>query len=185
MIYLYFELRSHSGLFSDKEDSATTNDNNNNSSEDAASNPDDQEDIPMFWVAIVILLLATVIIAICAHFLLNSLDGFVKITPITKRFVATILLPIPSNASELITVISKARGNRYSFAVSVIVDSILQIALFVIPFLVILGWIIRQPMTLYFETFQSTLLFLAVLAVNRLLKDERYTYLHGIMLIQL
>lgn len=184
MMYLYFELGTHSDLFSDKEDAADTGANE----QDDGTTPavGDQDNVPMaFGVAVVVLIIATVSIAICTNFLLDSLDNVVNITKITKRFVATVLLPIPSNAPELTTVIEKARSNRCSFAISVIVDSILQIALFVVPFLVILGWLIRQPMTLLFEQFQSYLLFLAVLAVNRLLKDGKYMYFHGVISVQL
>ena len=42
----------------------------------------------------------------------------------------------------------------------------MQIALLVTPFLVILGWIIGQPMTLHFETFETVVFFLSVLVVN-------------------
>lgn len=42
----------------------------------------------------------------------------------------------------------------------------MQIALLVTPFLVILGWILGQPMTLHFETFETVVFFLSVLVVN-------------------
>ena len=42
----------------------------------------------------------------------------------------------------------------------------MQIALLVTPFLVILGWIIGQDMTLHFETFETVVFFLSVLVVN-------------------
>ena len=42
----------------------------------------------------------------------------------------------------------------------------MQIALFVTPSLVILGWIIGENMTFHFEVFETVVFFLSVLVVN-------------------
>ena len=42
---------------------------------------------------------------------------------------------------------------------SVAVGSCIQIALFVIPFIVTLGWIIGKPMSMLFDPFESIVLF--------------------------
>ena len=57
----------------------------------------------------------------------------------------------------------------------------MQIALFVTPFMVILGWIIGQPMTLNFEGFETVVFFLSVLVVNYLIQDGKSNYLEGCM----
>ena len=188
MLYLYFSLSSHAHLFLDKPDNlnpANISRTNSNIHEQDDDGDGDSDGTSTLWIASIMLLVATGAIIICTHLLLDSLDSVASSTRITKRFIAAILLPISSNAPEITSVIAKTKEGRPSYAISVIVSSILQIALFVIPFLAVLGWIIHQPMTLSFEVFLTTLLFLAVLAVNRLLKDGVYTYLHGVMLIQL
>jgi Ca2+:H+ antiporter len=192
--YLYFNLRTHPHLFLDKLDDITTANNSrtnsnlneqDNNDDDNDNDNDDNDETSTLWISSITLLIATAGIVLCTYLLFHSLDSVSKSTRITKRFIAVILLPISSNATELTSVIAKTNEGRPSFAISVIVSSILQIALFAIPILAILGWIIHQPMTLSFEEFMTTSLFLAVLAVNRLLKDGVYTYLHGVMLIQL
>jgi Ca2+:H+ antiporter len=40
-------------------------------------------------------------------------------------------------------------------------------------------------MSLYFDPFQSGIMFLAVLVVNHLLRDGQYAYIHGAMLVAL
>jgi Ca2+:H+ antiporter len=135
------------------------------------------------------LLCCAVGIMLCSNFFLSSIDDTSKVTGISKTFIATILIPIASNAPECATVISSGVGkcdnDRVDFAVGVIVSSILQIALFVIPVLVMLGWVVQQPMDLNFETFQTIILFLAIVLVNHLLQNGKYTYMHGLMLIGL
>ena len=56
-----------------------------------------------------------------------------------------------------------------------------QVALFVMPSMVLLGWAIDQPMTLCFELFESVVFFLSVLVVNRLNRNGRSNYLKGLL----
>jgi len=50
----------------------------------------------------------------------------------------------------------------------------MQIALLVIPFVVVLGWILGiDAMNLNFDNFQITVLFVTVLLVNYLLQDGK------------
>jgi Ca2+:H+ antiporter len=55
----------------------------------------------------------------------------------------------------------------------VAVGSSIQIALFVVPFITILAWIIKQPLSLLFDPFESIVLFLSVLIVNYTIQDGR------------
>jgi Ca2+:H+ antiporter len=78
-------------------------------------------------------------------------------------------------------------------AVGVAVGSSMQIALMVAPFIVLLGWMIDQPMTLYFNNFETAILFVTVLVVNVysrsvlliqfLIQDGRSNYLEGVLLM--
>jgi len=66
-------------------------------------------------------------------------------------------------------------------AIGVAIGSSLQIAIFVTPFLVILGWIMGQPMTLHFQSFETVVFFLSVLVVNYLIQDGKSNWLEGAM----
>ena len=121
----------------------------------------------------------------CTHYFVDRLDETARFARVSKTFVALIVIPFASNAPEAATVIAAAHKERINYAIGVIVGSILQIALFVLPILVVVGWFLTRPMTLYFETSQTCILFLAVMLVNHLLEDGKYTYLHGIMLLSM
>jgi Ca2+:H+ antiporter len=179
IMYLYFQLITHNYYFlGASNDASSTNEDRNLAEED-------QEPTLSRWTATAVLLIATAGIMGCAHLVVDSVDDTANVTPFTKMFIGAILIPIASNAPECATIMVASRNGKVDFAIGVIVGSILQIALFVIPFLVILGWFIQQEMTLYFEPFQTTTLFLAVLVVNRLLQDGKYTYVQGAMLVAL
>jgi Ca2+:H+ antiporter len=121
------------------------------------------------WAAGVALLVITVAVAVCAEYLVDSIDSIVKTAHISKTFIGLILLPIVGNAAEHVTAVVVAYKNKMDLAIGVAIGSSMQIALLVTPFLVILGWIIHQPMTLHFETFETVVLFLSVLITNYLI----------------
>jgi len=173
---------THPYLFSDGDQDEVSTEEQRTNSDDGTS---ESASAGHLLVTVITLIVATACIMICTHFLIDNVDDAAKTVYITNRFVAAILMPIASNAPEFAAVLFTARNGRTSYALGVIVGSILQIALLVIPFLVILGWIIQQPMTLYFEPFQTMVLFFAVLLFTRILRDGEYTYLHGVMLIEL
>jgi Ca2+:H+ antiporter len=68
-------------------------------------------------------------------------------------------------------------------AIGVAVGSSIQVALFLTPLMVIIGWIVGQPMTLYFQTFETAVLFISVVMVNYLLMDGKSNWLEGAMLV--
>lgn len=178
VMFVYYEL-SHPQYFNSDPSQP------NSAVEDARSSNRQQEVSLDVSAASALLLVSTAGIVICAHLLLDSVEGTAETAHITKTFIAAILIPIASNAPEAATIMAVSRGNKVNYGIGVIVGSIVQIALFVIPFLVILGWILHQGLNLYFETFQTIMLFLSVLVVNRLLQDRMYTYVQGAMLVAL
>ncbi|KAE8387380.1 hypothetical protein BDV23DRAFT_161312 [Aspergillus alliaceus] len=174
--YLYFQLGTHKHLFQQDPQSQE---------KDKRAESEAHEK-PNLSKTVVALFAAGISIVICSHFFLASVPATSAATRISKTFIATILIPIISNSCEGAAVMAASfRGDDVNFAISIIISSILQIGLFAIPFLVMFGWAIGVPMTLYFETFHTLVLFFAILVVNQVLKDAKYTYLHGSMLIGL
>jgi Ca2+:H+ antiporter len=73
--------------------------------------------------------------------------------------------------------------DKLTLSIWVAVGSSIQIALFVIPFIVTLGWIIGKPMTLFFDPFESAALFLSVITVNYVVADGKSNWLEGVVLM--
>lgn len=63
--------------------------------------------------------------------------------------------------------------DKLTLSLGVAVGSSIQIALFVIPFIVTLGWILGKPLTLLFDPLESITMFLAVLTVNYAVQDGK------------
>jgi Ca2+:H+ antiporter len=167
VLYLVFQLRTHTALF-DAENAA-----------DAEGHGEEPQMSP--WAAAIVLIVVTIAVAICAEFLVDSIDSLVETAHISQTFVGLILLPIVGNAAEHVTAVVVALKDKMDLAMGVAIGSSMQIALLVTPFLVILGWIIGQPMTLHFETFETVVFFLSILVVTYTIQDGKSNYLEGAM----
>ena len=163
VLYLIFQLRTHTDLF-DEEQSGQEGEGGNKQQEAEILTP---------WAAGVALVLITICVAVCAEFLVGSIDDIVKTAHISKTFIGLILLPIVGNAAEHVTAVVVATKDKMDLAIGVAIGSSMQIALLVTPFLVILGWIMGKPMTLHFETFETVVFFLSVLITNYLIQDGK------------
>jgi Ca2+:H+ antiporter len=170
VLYLIFQLRTHASLF-DAELQA-----------EAAEAAEDEEEPQMGpWTAAGVLVVTTIAVAVCAEYLVDSIDSLVKTAHISKTFIGLILLPIVGNAAEHVTAVVVALKDKMDLAMGVAIGSSMQIALLVTPVLVILGWIIGEKMTLHFELFETVVFFLSVLVVTYVIQDGKSNYLEGAM----
>ncbi|KAI9798145.1 MAG: hypothetical protein M1825_005649, partial [Sarcosagium campestre] len=137
---------------------------------------DAEIEVPQLSVLTAILTLAgsTALVGLCAEFMVSSIDAVTETSGISKTFVGLILVPIVGNAAEHATAVTVAIKDKMDLALGVCLGSSLQIALFVLPFIVIIGWIgDKNDMTLSFDAFQVIVLFVAVLLVNYLIQDGK------------
>jgi len=168
-LYLFFQLKTHAHLFDAEQQ------------EDGGDGEEEEPQILGPIPATICLILVTLAVAVCAEYLVDSIDAIVEELHISKTFIGLILLPIVGNAAEHVTACVVAYKDKMDLAIGVAIGSSMQIALFVTPFLVILGWIIGQPMTLHFQGFETVVFFLSVLVVNYLIGDGKSNYLEGCM----
>lgn len=168
VLYLFFQLKTHASLF-DAE------------AQEGGDGEDKEPEILGPVAATIALVLVTVLVAVCAEYLVDSIDSIVASSGISKTFIGLILLPIVGNAAEHVTAVVVAYKDKMDLAIGVAIGSSMQIALFVTPFLVILGWIMGQEMTLHFQGFETVVFFLSVLVVNYLIQDGKSNYLEGCM----
>lgn len=164
VMYLIFQLKTHAELFEEE-----------NADENA------EAELLTPWAAGAVLVIVTIAVSVCAEFLVDSIDSIVETAHISKTFIGLILIPIVGNAAEHVTAVLVAYKNKMDLAIGVAIGSSLQIALFVTPFLVILGWMMDRNMTLHFETFETVAFFLAALVVTLLIQDGKSNYLEGVM----
>lgn len=190
VLYLLFMLFTHSHIFSASDDDlsheqllvrnmASTRQVN------AVADDDDEDDEPTLSLAttLVLLAIAATLVVLCSEFLVDSIEGVVEALGLSHAFIGVILLPIIGNAAEAAAAVTVAMRGKQGLAVSVAVGSSIQIALFVIPVSVVIGWLWGQPLSLDFQPFETTLLVLSVLVVNFLINQGKSNWLAGALLM--
>ncbi|GAB1522949.1 hypothetical protein RhiTH_006077 [Rhizoctonia solani] len=135
--------------------------------------------------AVALLVVITVLVAFTAEYLVDSIDGVTEGGAISKEFVGLILLPIVGNAAEHVTAVTVSVKDKLDLSIGVAVGSSIQIALFVIPLLVVIAWGMGKPLTLLNDPFESVVLFLSVLVVNYVVSDGKSNWLEGFILMML
>ncbi|CAO3657812.1 unnamed protein product [Umbelopsis ramanniana] len=188
--FLFFQLKTHKSFFLEAPKEAGMYERSNSrlvrtDTEAAADqNEEDEGEVPLMplWMAMVLLAVITALVAVCAEFLVGAINDVCEQWHVSQTFVGLVLLPIVGNAAEHVTAVTVAIKNKMDLALGVAVGSSMQIALLVTPLMVIIGWIINQPMSLYFNLFETAVMVIAVLMVNYLIMDGKSNWLEGLML---
>eukprot|EP00745_Piridium_sociabile_P044463 TRINITY_DN93417_c0_g1_i4.p1 TRINITY_DN93417_c0_g1~~TRINITY_DN93417_c0_g1_i4.p1 ORF type:complete len:434 (+),score=34.86 TRINITY_DN93417_c0_g1_i4:48-1349(+) len=188
--YLYFQLSTHSFLFdrmnsNDNSDAVAARESDDNNNQGEESNSHEYVD-PMLLTAFgaaTLLAVVTVVTAVSSEFLVYSISGLVSSAGVSREFIGVVLLPIIGNAAEHYTSILVATKNKMDLSIGVAIGSSCQMALFVTPLAVLMGWVMDVPMTLNFHPFQVTTLLLSVLVVTGVLQNGHSHWLEGSMLL--
>lgn len=114
----------------------------------AEEEEEEEEEPELNWQsAILCMILISALVGVTAEFLVDSINGLVETHPsLSHEWVGLILLPIIGNAAEHLTALITAYKDKVDLALAVAVGSSIQIALFVIPVIVLIGWIIGKPL---------------------------------------
>jgi Ca2+:H+ antiporter len=134
--------------------------------------------------ALVTLAGSTVLVALCAEYMVSSINKVAE--SVSPEFIGLILLPIVGNAAEHATAVTVAIKDKMDLAIGVAVGSSLQIALLVLPVMILLNWFgLGAPadLNLSFDGFQVTVLFIAIIVVNYVVQDGKSHWLEGMLLM--
>jgi Ca2+:H+ antiporter len=132
----------------------------------------------LFWLGAI-----TVMIAFLSEFLTGAIEGATKDYNINQSFVGFVILPIVGNAAEHATAITMAYKSKMDLALGVALGSATQIALFVVPFMVLTGWAIGQPLDLFFGAYETAITFVATVVVGFAVADGETNWLEGASLL--
>jgi Ca2+:H+ antiporter len=161
---LLFQLKTHSQLY-------------------AAEAQHDEVVEMSYQDSIILLLGSTLFVAFMAEILVGSISHAAEEYHLPTLFIGVILVPFFGNAAEHFTAVTVAGKNKMDLSVGIAIGSSIQIALFVTPLMVLMGWALGVPMTLQFGSFETLVTFLAVLIANFIIQDGESNWLEGAMLL--
>ena len=132
--------------------------------------------------AVAVLIVAAGLLAVTSEILVGAVEPFIARFGISTFFVGVVLIPTIGNLAEHLVAIQLAAKDRMEFAMAVSYGSSLQVALFVAPVLVLLGFVVGQPMDLVFTPLEVAAVGAAVAISALIALDGESNWLEGALL---
>ena len=151
----------------------------------SAVDTEDQERWPL-KLAIGLLVSAAVAAAFVSDWFVEALRPAMAALGMSEAFVGLVIVAIAGNAVENVVGVQMAMRNRTDLAISLILNSGLQVALAMTPALVLASIVIGGPaLTLVLPAFLIAAVALAVILGSLIVYDGESTWLEGLALIGL
>jgi Ca2+:H+ antiporter len=136
--------------------------------------------------AIIVLAIAGIVTAFVSDWFVQALEPTIESWGISQAFAGLVIVAIAGNAVENVVGIRLAIKNKVDFAISVILNSSLQIALALTPILIILSYFFTPvALTLVLPPLLVVALALAALLSALIVYDGESNWLEGIALVGL
>ena len=168
---LVFQLRSHKHLFQVAEEE----------DEGHPATPDAK-----VWStgrSLAVLFVAAGFVGWVSEFLVHAVEAAGHSLGLGKVFMGVVVLAIVGNAAEHSTAVLVALRGKMDLALNISMGSSMQIALFVAPFLVIVGHMMGTPLGLEFTVLEVVAVMLSVCAVSLLVHDGKTNWFEGLQLL--
>lgn len=143
---------------------------------------------PRWSVPLVVVMLtgSSVVAALVSDWFIDALSPALRTLQISQAFAGFVIVAIAGNAVENVVGIKLAVANRQDYALSLILQSPVQIALGLFPALVLLSNVIGpSPLTLVMPTLLVVALALGVVVGMFVVFDGESTWLEGVTLVGL
>ena len=150
------------------------------------SKQDEEEQWPI-GIALAVLLGASVGAAFVSDWFVNALTPATNALHLSEDFTGLVIVALAGNAVENVVGVQLMARNKPDYAISVILNSSLQVALALIPALVLLSFVIGAPhhLTLVMPPLLVASLLLAALLGTVVAYDGESIWLEGVALIGL
>ncbi|MGI8702490.1 MAG: calcium/proton exchanger [Nocardioidaceae bacterium] len=135
--------------------------------------------------ALVVLGVATALVAVAAEFVASSVQEAGSSLGLHSGFIGFVILPLVGNAAEQFSALTLAAKDKLDIASEIAVGASMQLAMLVVPILVLLGAVTGHPIELAFSPLELSALIIATLLTRQLLDDGKANWLEGVMLLGL
>mmetsp|Transcript_9485 Transcript_9485/g.13444 ORF Transcript_9485/g.13444 Transcript_9485/m.13444 type:complete len:167 (-) Transcript_9485:61-561(-) len=134
-------------------------------------------------LGIIWLLILTLCTSLISDVLVDTIDGFAQKSHLSEVFTSVIIIPYFSNITEQISAVIFAYKNEMDLCVGITVGSALQVSSFVLPACVLVGWVVGEPISLYFRSYESICFVFGVLCIGAVIQGGTTNWLVGLSFI--
>ena len=127
---------------------------------------------------------AGIAVGVMSEILVGSIEEASEGIGLSPFFVSLIIVAIVGNAAEHWVAVYFAARNKMDIAIAIAIGSSAQIALFVMPVLVLLSFVLGPfPLALEFSSIEIGAMLLAVLIAAHVSQDGESTWFEGVQLL--
>ena len=134
-------------------------------------------------LAALILFITILVASVESQLLVGTIEHAAHAIGISQIFIGLVVIAIITNIAEISTAVHFSVKNKLDVSIEIGLSSAIQIALFVVPILMLISSVFNFGFSLVFTPFEILAVMLAVLIVNYLSADGRCNWLEGAQLI--
>jgi len=166
--FLYFSLFTHRKLLAN---------------EDKGAVEETESETWSLTFAVFMLFSAAVMIAFMSEILVHHVEYAAKALGMSTAFVGIIIVAMVSNAAEHSTAVVMAMKNKIDVSINIAIGSSTQIALLIVPLLVLLSRFFPHPMDLIFSNGEMLLIVLSTFILSQSITTGVSTWYKGVQLL--
>jgi Ca2+:H+ antiporter len=165
---LVFSLRTHRDLFNPEPEPA-----------------EDEQDEP--WTvrrSVTMLALAGIAVGVMSEILVGSIHHAAQSAGLSEFFIGAVVVAIVGNAAEHWVAVLVAKKDQMDLAVNIAIGSSAQIALFVVPLVVLVSFVVGpSPMPFVLNGFELAAILIAITIANQVTQEGESNWHEGILLL--
>jgi Ca2+:H+ antiporter len=134
--------------------------------------------------SVTMLAIAGIAVGVMSEILVGSVHHAAESVGLSEFFIGAIVIAIVGNAAEHWVAVLVARKDKMDLAVNIAIGSSAQIALFVVPVLVLVSFVLGPgPMPFVLNGFELAALLFAITIANQVTQEGESTWHEGVLLL--
>jgi Ca2+:H+ antiporter len=145
-----------------------------------------KEDVDISWgipLSIGVLAASSVLMAFLSNFVADCVDSVTVGLGWTEMFVGAIVIGIIGNVGAIMSAVMVAYKNKLDLSFEIGMNAASQVALLVIPTLIIASSVVGKPVDFLFSPPQIAALIGSVLIMTQISQDGRCNWLNGLQML--
>jgi Ca2+:H+ antiporter len=133
--------------------------------------------------SVIALAVTSVLVAVESEMLVSVTESMIKNYGAPEVFLGIIILPILGNVAEHASAIMMAVRNKVDVSVEIAIGSSIQIALFVVPVLILISFILGNPIIYVYDAFELVAILISIALSLYIFQDGKTNWLEGLVLM--
>ncbi len=182
---LFFTFKTHKHIFSFPSESTNSTENASLNRDNERAKIETSSDFRLWSKkkAIGILAMSMIGIAIISEILVRGVEETITHLDLGILFVGAIVIGIAGNVPEKVTSMMMARRGKLDLSIGIAASSASQIALFVLPIIIIASMIMGITFPLIFTPIELISIFISIVLLYFITYGERSNWFQGVILV--